>query len=90
MKTREDNSGKVSYKTIEFKSNETFESNVTMCYLSLESNAPSSGTFSKSSKTIAPARCERDVDLTYEIKSGNLIVYFFCIEGCGEKFKKIN
>jgi len=79
-----------SQKTIQFMSNETFQSNGTLCHLSLESNSQSRGTFSESSKTIAPEGCEIDVDLTYEFKSGNLIIYYFCIEGCGEKFKKIN
>ncbi len=48
-----------------------------MCHLSLQSNSQSNGTFSESSKTIAPQGCELNVDLTYEIEAKRLIVYFF-------------
>lgn len=79
-----------SNKTIEFKSDKTFLSNGTLCHLSLESNSPSSGTFSETNKTIIPAGCELFADLPYEIESNELTIYFFCIEGCGEKYKKID
>ncbi|MGI9533051.1 hypothetical protein [Lutimonas sp.] len=79
-----------SNKTIRFKTNNTFESNGIMCHLSLASDAASKGTFSETALTIAPDACELDVNLTYKIESEYLIIYYFCIEGCGEKFKKIN
>lgn len=79
-----------SDKTITFKTDKSFESNGIMCHLSTGSNAPSSGTFSEEESTISPDDCEFKVDLNYVIDSDYLIVTFFCIEGCGEKFKKMN
>ena len=80
----------VSIKTIEFKSNGKYVSNGTLCHLSLESNNASYGTYSSEDKTISPTNCDPMTKLTFEIKNSNLIINHFCIEGCGEKYRKLD
>lgn len=77
-----------SEKTITFNKNKTFSSNGTLCHLSVDSLEKSNGFFSEIDMTISPNQCEFSADLPYEIEGDFLIIYYFCIEGCGEKYKK--
>ncbi len=79
-----------SNKRIEFKSNGEYVSNGTLCHLSMESNQTSSGMYSNSEMTISPSNCGLQNDLTFEINNSYLIINHFCIEGCGEKYIKID
>jgi len=79
-----------SDKRIEFKTNGEYISNGTLCHMSIESNQTSSGIYSSSEMTISPSNCELQNNLTFEINDSFLIINYFCIEGCGEKYKKID
>lgn len=86
-------------RTIEFFSDETVTASGTLCFMNSESN-PSSGTFKLISTDetdinhdgeIKPNDCNLGVNkLYFNLSSNNeLIIWYFCIEGCAEKFKKI-
>ena len=79
-----------SEKVIVFLINGTVTSNGTICHISIESNNPTSGTFSLLESTISSSDCvdmERDVE--FEIVNSKLIMRYPCIEACEEKFTKI-
>ncbi len=89
-----------SDRVIEFFNNGTVIINGELCYTSSEVGAQQSGTFKfiSSHETdtnhdgeIKPNNCENSVAKIYfDINSNNqLILWYPCIEGCGEKFEKI-
>lgn len=86
-------------KTVEFFNNATVTSSGYLCFISEESIS-STGTFeiisSNESDTnfdgkIKPNSCEfSETEIYFDINSDNkLILWFPCIEGCGEKYEKI-
>ena len=78
-----------SDKTIEFKNNGQFLSNGQMCHVEIEPSAGSKGSYSIDDKTLTPDNCEFAVDLPFEFQGSLLIIHHFCIEGCGEKYEKV-
>ena len=80
-----------SDKVVVFLKNGTVTSNGTICHISIESNNPTSGTYSISDSTISSSDCvQTELDISFELINSILILRYPCIEGCQEKFKKIN
>jgi hypothetical protein len=85
-----------SDRTLEFFSNGTVKANGILCYMSYEVGPQSSGSFIAIDDNeyfdgeITPYDCEySDTKLYYAFEGQNLIITYLCIEGCGQKFKKI-
>ncbi len=80
-----------SDKTITFTSSGTITSNGNLCSMDTNSDGETTGTFDASENGIFPDDCSPSVyRLGYEIKGNRLFVYYPCIEGCGQKFRKSN
>jgi len=84
-----------SKRTIEFFSNGAVIANGTLCYMSSEVGEASSGTYLKvdgsdfSDGEIMSDSCEFDeTKVYYKLEESNLILWYQCIEGCGQKFIK--
>lgn len=78
-----------SNKTIEFFDNGTVVSNGSLCNMSYDADGQSTATYNDS--TIIPQNCDfEDYSIAYEIQGNNLILYFLCIEGCAQKYQKID
>ncbi len=82
-----------SKKIIEFKKNKRISSNVSLCINSMNWDEPDLGTYeynvdekSQISGIITPSSCN---SYHFEIKNSELYIYYLCIEGCGEKYIKI-
>jgi len=79
-----------SNKTIEFFNDNTFTSNGVLCFMSNETTS-STGTYLETESQIFPSDCNNsELSLTYEITSSDLIISYFCIEPCKEKYEKSN
>lgn len=90
-----------SNRTIEFFSDGTVAVNGVLCFISSEVGEKEIGTYilSTDSNTdfqndgeITPATCSsRSAKVYFDLPvSGNLILWYPCIEPCGQKFEKIN
>lgn len=79
-----------SSKTIEFKNNGRFVSNGQMCYIEIVPTDGSKGSYSFDNKTLVPDNCEFEFELPFELNGNELTISYFCIEGCGEKYEKVN
>lgn len=79
-----------SDKTLNFDSKGGFVCAGTLCNPSWESVGTSKGTYSVSEQTIRPDNCENPTELPYELDGNYLIISFFCIEGCGEKYLRMD
>jgi len=80
-----------SDKVVVFSINGTITSNGSICILSIDSNNPTSGTYSLSEFTISSSDCvEMERDVKFEIVNSKLIMRYPCIEACEGKFTKIN
>lgn len=95
-----DGSGKFAHvssnKTITFKTDGTYTSNGSFCYINTDSGENSNGSYSytNSEKSMTPLNCMTTYfaiqKLTLKIENGNLIISNFgCIEQCAQKFVKI-
>jgi len=85
-----------SDRVLEFFNNGNVKSNGSLCYMSYEVGEESSGSFTAIDDDeyfdgeITPNDCEYSgTKLYYSFEGSNLIVSYLCIEGCGQKFKKI-
>lgn len=74
-----------SNKYIKFHSDSTVTSNGELCRMSIETNMPTTGTYSMADSTISSADCN---DFHFELNGNELIVYYQCIEACQAKFLK--
>lgn len=80
-----------SDKVVVFFKNGTVASNGTICHISIESNDPTSGTYSLTDSTISSPDCvQTEFEISFELINSKLILRYPCIEGCQEKFAKIN
>ena len=83
----------VSNKTIEFLANGTVVSNGTFCDTNINSETETIGEYFTSENYLKPTienECDfPDLKIYFEFQNENLILWFPCIEGCGQKFKKI-
>ena len=82
-------------RTIEFFNDGKVIANGTLCFMSSEST-PSSGTFTLISESefsegeIIPNDCNSDFyKISFKIEDSNLVLWYPCIKGCGEKFEKV-
>jgi hypothetical protein len=79
-----------SDKTIAFNANGTLNSNANLCLLFSETGESSSGTYSETEGSFTITDCETTpVTAYYELVGVDLIISYFCIEGCQEKYEKI-
>ena len=77
-----------SNKTLEFFSNGTVVSNGSLCNMSIETDGQSTATFTDS--TLITQDCELDnFAVYYQILDDNMILWYPCIEGCAQKYQKI-
>jgi hypothetical protein len=88
-----------SDRVVEFLSDGTVQVNGILCFMSSEVGDKESGTyqFTDDADTqldgeIIPNTCSsRSAKVYFELQNdGNLILWYQCIEGCGQKFKKIS
>lgn len=80
-----------SDKTIEFYLNGTFLSNGSLCTMNADSNEETTGTYDDSINSIAPDDCVfYNFGLVYELDKRHLIINYPCIEGCRQKFSKVD
>jgi hypothetical protein len=85
-----------SDRVVEFFNNGTVTANGELCYMSIEVGNNHSGTFMEVSGStfsdgeITPNDCSNpQTKVFYKIEDENLILWYQCIEGCGQKFKKL-
>ncbi len=84
-----------SDREIEFFSNGTVTINGILCYMSLEVDNQSYGTFNETVSEdfdgeILPEGCDNEGrKIYYQLDDSNLILWYLCIEGCGQKFVKV-
>lgn len=82
-----------SNKTIEFLANGTVVSNGSLCDMNINSEYETIGEYFTSENYLMPNNENEcnfpDLKISFEFQNSNLILWFPCIEGCGQKFKKI-
>ncbi|MBL1409871.1 hypothetical protein [Sphingobacterium faecale] len=80
-------------KTLEFtKGGQVKSTNGDLCFINLYSSANESSNFEVKEmydglNKIVLEKCETEI--SFEIKADELTLYYNCIEGCGEKFKRV-
>ena len=79
-----------SDKTIIFHQDGTITSNGTICNLSIQTNNPTSGTYSFTDSTFNSPDCN-DSEYEYQFEhNGNILIVFYpCIEPCQAKYRKM-
>ena len=85
-----------SNRKIEFFSNGTVTVNGELCHMDSEVGEKNTGRFLALENNdyydgeIIPDNCDyEDTKLYYNLEGTNLIIRYLCIEGCGQKFKKL-
>lgn len=85
-----------SNRTFEFFNDGSVTVNGDMCYITTEINDETTGTFIETHESdwhdgeITPPDCSFEgAKIYYQIEGENLILWYQCIEGCGQKFVKI-
>lgn len=79
-----------SQKMVTFSSDNSITSNGVLCDISLDVTTPTTGVFSEETMTFNTEACgSLDLNYQFEIEGNTLIIYPFCIEGCGAKYRKI-
>lgn len=79
-----------SDKVIEFMANGEFSSNANLCYIFSDVGEASSGVYSEANTTLMISGCDiSPTTVNYEVIDSELIVSYFCIEGCLEKYEKV-
>lgn len=78
-----------SNKTIEFLDNGTVVSNGSLCNMNYDTDGQSTASYTDS--TLITHDCELDnFAIYYEIMNDNLFLWYPCIEGCAQKYTKID
>lgn len=78
-----------SKKVLEFYSDGTLKSNGEICFMSKESETPTTGTYSLADSTIVGEKCKNPpYKITFEKKGTTLILNYPCIEPCRAKYRK--
>lgn len=62
--------------------------NGSFCSIYTQPEGSGSGTFSLDTNTIETECTNGKITISFEIKDGNLILYFPCIEGCAQKYSR--
>ncbi|AUP81000.1 MBL fold metallo-hydrolase [Flavivirga eckloniae] len=89
-----------SDRVIEFFNDGTVTVNGILCYMSSDVGISSSGTYSEVIgnefrdgeivfKGCLSSNSEAETKILFKLEDGNLILWYFCIEPCGQKFKKL-
>jgi hypothetical protein len=79
-----------SDKSIQFNANGTLSSNANLCLVFSQPGEMSTGLYSEEDGSFTITDCETmPVTAYYELIDSNLIVSYFCIEGCQEKYEKV-
>ena len=85
-----------SSRTIEFYNDGTVRSNGELCFMSYEAGNVHLGTYSDTEDNIdfdgeiIPEGCEFEgIKIYYQFEDSNLILWYLCIEGCGQKFSSV-
>jgi hypothetical protein len=77
-----------SNKILEFHSNGTVTSNGEICYISIDSDSPSNGTYSISASKLYSSNCS-DEGIKYQRTGITLVLtYPYCDEPCASKYLK--
>ncbi|MDH7445637.1 lipocalin family protein [Aquimarina sp. 2201CG14-23] len=63
-------------------------SNGDLCALTIPSEGNSTENYDVDENEINVS-CENPVTINYEIKEGSLFLYFLCIEGCAQQYRKL-
>jgi hypothetical protein len=79
-----------SDKTLTFFNDSTVSSNGSLCNASENTDAPSTGRYNATTKTITPTSCNADRAILYSMSDTVLILYYPCIELCAEKYVPVN
>lgn len=76
---------------IEFMQDGTFSSTVNLCQMPANKDEKGTGTYSVDENKIIPGNCADDDDssITFETSGKELILSFFCIEPCKQKYVKV-
>lgn len=78
-----------SKKVLEFYSDGTLKSNGEICFMSKESDTPTTGMYSLADSTIVGEKCKDSPSkITFEKNGTTLILNFQCIEPCRAKYRK--
>lgn len=79
-----------SDKSVKFATDNVISSNGNLCFMSIESDSPSEGTYSAEAQTFSIGDCGIvATSSSFEIVGANLIISYPCIEACQEKYVKI-
>ena len=79
-----------SEKVINFYNDGTVSSNGSLCDMSINSDNPTSGTYSSSELTFSSSDCTNtELEYSYEINGSFLIVDYPCFEPCRSKYSLI-
>jgi len=80
-----------SEKTIEFLADGTVVSNGSLCTMNTNTGNESSGKYYSSGNYIQPDGCNlNNFRIGYALENSKLILSYPCIEGCGQKFVKVD
>jgi hypothetical protein len=77
-----------SKKNIVISADGKIESNVNLCYWSLEQSEPTKGKLTESNKELIFEGCKSTLKVIYRVEGEYLVVYYPCKEGCAEKYKR--
>ena len=78
-----------SEKILEFRTDGTLVSNGSICDLSLETNAGSTGTYSLADSTLSSAACsDPGFKIRFVISGSFMTISYPCIEACAAKYVK--
>jgi len=88
-----------SDKTIRFFENGTYTSNGSLCFMGVESNKKESGVYEindadlskfSSENFLVPEECTfEETKVFIHLEGDKLILSYLCIEGCGQKYRKL-
>ncbi|MBE8719458.1 lipocalin-like domain-containing protein [Sphingobacterium pedocola] len=78
-----------SNKIISFENNGIITSNGRLCDMSINSDNPTSGTYSISDLTLSSSGCSNpDYNYKFEQTGNKLIINYPCVEACQAKYQK--
>ncbi len=78
-----------SDKVIVFRPDGSFRSNGSFCQNLGNTDGEGRGSYSVGDSTLSPD-CDAPRPLPLVLRGDTLDIYFFCIEGCGERYRKVS
>jgi hypothetical protein len=82
-----------SNKTLEFFEDGFVRSNGSLCTFNIIADQESQGIYNTEDSSIIPDNCNSnfiELKINFKIEGSRLILNYFCIEACSEKYKRIN